>query len=73
LHSERPVKELLPDSAIVRARLGNALREVALLRRLLRLAKVAEAGSPEKADCLEAEARRERVDVADDAGRSGMG
>jgi hypothetical protein len=42
IHLEKPLVEILPDPVNVRARLGNALREVELLRRLLRLAKVAE-------------------------------
>ena len=39
---EKPLIESLPDPASVRLRLGNALREVELLRRLLRLASLAE-------------------------------
>ena len=39
---QKPLIEILPDPATVRIRLGYALREVELLRRLLRLAKTAE-------------------------------
>jgi hypothetical protein len=39
---EKPLIETLPTPAVVRERLGDTLREVDLLRRLLRLAKAAE-------------------------------
>ena len=39
---KKPLIDVLPDPGTVRLKLGNALREVELLRRLLRLAKVAE-------------------------------
>jgi hypothetical protein len=39
---DRPILELLPRPATVRDRLGDALREVELLRLLLRLAERAE-------------------------------
>jgi hypothetical protein len=39
---EKPLIDTLPDPARIRVRLGHALREVQLLRRLLSLAKTAE-------------------------------
>jgi hypothetical protein len=37
-----PIIDVIPDPAVVRNRLGDALREVQMLRRLLRLADLAE-------------------------------
>ncbi len=39
---DRPLIESLPSPKEVRHRLGNALREVELLRRLLRMAEIAD-------------------------------
>jgi hypothetical protein len=39
---DKPLMQLLPCPAAVRERLGDALREVELLRKLLRLAERAE-------------------------------
>ena len=43
LGDENPLLRNLPDPATVRDRLGDALREVELLRRLLSLAETAQA------------------------------
>jgi hypothetical protein len=42
MKSKRPLIETLPSPQDVRRRLGDALREAQLLRRLLRLAVIAE-------------------------------
>jgi hypothetical protein len=42
VHRKRRVLDTIPPPAVVRDQLGRALREVSLLRRILRLAEKAE-------------------------------